>query len=264
MLDILIPTHLPNLELVQTCLEAIDNHPNQVPTKIWLALDGVTKADCGELEEFLAGRLAPPEVNQVGRPGAYQLQHEPPPRVRDWDLIEWPGSIYVQRAIENSISRMRQEFVLILPPWIEFTDDRWFGKLQQPYVYDQQCMLVAVPSPGDPQTTLPPAKFDRRRHPSTEAILTRRNVLQDIVPNMSAVRTVAEWVSEFSRVAEIRGGTRWLAPAVRYRSIEHQPWQLPENSETETPSSESRSPTTESSSSPTTTEADGPGVSVPF
>ena len=153
---------------------------------------------------------------------------------------------------------------MILPPWIELQDPRWFGKLQQPYMVDPHTMLVAVPALGVPRGTMPPAKFFRRKHPTTEAILTKRSVAVEIAPHMDPVRSVRGWVREFSRVAEMRGGTRWEAPALRYNEIEHEEWLKPERSENQEKRSESPSPTTAASSSPTTTDEDGSGVSVPF
>lgn len=263
MLDILIPVHLPNLPLVQTCIEAIDKRTPGVPYKLWIATDGVTKADCGELEAFLAERLIPEEPAMMGRIGAYQMQGDRPQRERDWILTDWP-SVYFQSLLLNMLPRLNGEWVMILPPWIELIDDRWFGKLQQPFVFDPHTALAAVPAPDSPQSTLPPAKFDRRKHPTTEAILTRRGQLQDLAPRLPTVSSIREWVLEYSRLAEVRGCTRWLSPAVRYHEIEHEQWQQPENSETPEPSSGSQSPTTTSSSSPTTTDQDGSGVSVPF
>lgn len=263
MLDILIPVHLPNLSLVRTCVEAIDKRTPGVPYKLWIATDGVTKADFSEIDVFLNSRKVKLEPTHIGRLGAHQISHDPQPKRRDWEVVDWP-SIYFQSIVVNMASRFRGDLLLILPPWIVMEDDRWFGKVQQPCIYDPHTMLVAIPRADAPRGTMAPGKFLRRQHPTTESILTRRIVVGDVIPRMKEVRTIREWVVEFSRVAESLGGSRWLASSVRYHEIEHKEWQQPERSETETERSESPSPTIPSSSSQTITDQDGSGVSVPF
>jgi hypothetical protein len=270
VLDILIPIHKKNLEIAELCIEAIDKHTPGVPTHLILAIDGATKSEFGKLEAFMRARGTPIEPSYVGRPGAHQLSQPPPAPPPNWELIDWPGSVYFQRTIIRGLERMRaprrEGFVAIIPPWIEIRDPTWFAKMQMPFAKEAPCMAVTVPRPGDPQSTLPPAKFMRRKWPGTEMLLTRPIIANELAPLMSSVDSAAKWVDEFSRIAEERGGTRWEATSVRYYVIDHHDHSCPqpESSETPEPISESPSPTTPASSSPTTTEADGLGVSAPF
>lgn len=273
MLDILIPIHTPNLQIARTCIEAIDRHTRGIPYRIVLLMDGVTRADYAGLEMFMRQRTGVIEANPQGIPLAHQLLEEPTPKVPDWVIVDWPGQVYWQGSLDNALNHLKNEFTAIMPPWVELRDDRWFGKLQQPFTVEPHTMLVAFPEPEAPPGTQPPAKFGRRKHPLFEAILTRRVVAGEIIsrmqPNLEGQpMDPKEWVAEFSRVAEERGGTRWLAPSVRFFVIEHQPHtkacQQPESSGTPAPKSASPSPTTPVSSTPTTTDQDGIGVSVPF
>lgn len=239
--------------------------------KIIIATDGVTAADCGELKGWLSQRESSGELNPEGKPHSYQLQNDKEPGPLDWEFIDWPESIYFQKSISNMISKVSSEYVMILPPWIEIQDRRWFGKLQMPFTVDPHTMLVAFPVPGLPSAALPPVRFPFRKHPDSEALLTKINVFKDIVPRMGKVKSVAEWMKEFSRLAEERGGMRWLAQSLRYFAIKHEPHfpgdkecLQPENLKTQIENSESRSQTTPSSSTPTIIETGGSGVSVPF
>lgn len=269
MLDILIPAHLPNLPLVAKCVSAIDKHTAGIPHKILISIDGVTRADCGELEAFLDERKAPREPTMVGRPGAHQIYNDLPEPESNHQLLVREEPIYFQQSIAELVQHARQDLVMILPPWVELRDPKWLGKLQQPMQMDPHTMLVAVPAPEAGPQTLPPARYPRRAHPGIEAILTRRAVAEDIVPRMGDVVSVREWVDEYSRVAEERGGTRWLAPSVRYYTFKHEepfraPCPTPDSSALQAGKSESPSPTTPASSSPTTTGTGGPGDSLPF
>lgn len=271
MLDIVIPIHPRNLKIAEVCVEAIDKHTPGVPYEIILAIDGATKSDYEALEVLMRARKPRREPNPAGVPSAHQLQSTPPPAAPNWRIVEWPGVVYYQDAVTRGIGACRSSptegWVAIIPPWIELRDPRWFAKMQQPYTVDYHTMIVAVGAPGMPPANLEPSPFRRRRHPGTEMILTRRASTRDILPHMKEVGKAAEWVNEFSRVAEERGGNRWLAPSVRYQVIDHHEHvcqSQQEKSETPDESSASPSPMTPSSPSPTTTVADGFGASAPF
>lgn len=270
MLDILIPVHQKNLEVAKTCIESIDRNTPGVPYSIILAVDGTTKTDRAGLADFMKARTDPvaadPIVGERGQIAQFLGSDRAPQVSPRWRFVDWPGTVYYQRTVANGFTGGDGEFLAIVPPWIDFQDTNWFGKLQQPFTVDQHAMLVAVPPPGMSHRSCPPAKFMRRRHPDSEMLLTRRSVAKQILPAMQPVDGAQAWVNEYSRVAEGQGGSRWMAGSVRYFSIEHHDHACPqqESSETQEPSSESPSPTTPRSSSPTTTESDGIGVSAPF
>ncbi len=281
MLDILIPIHKANLEIAEVCITAIDKFTPGVPTHLILAIDGATKSDFGKLEAFMRARETPIEPSYEGHLRSHQVSCEhgkaaniigQPPRGRmpNWQIVEWPGTIYFQQAILRGLDACkaprREGFVAIMPPWIELRDPTWFAKMQMPFAKEATTMAVSVPRPGDPQSTLPPAKFMRRKWPGTEMLLTRPVLLREIASLMRKTQTAVEWVNEFSRIAEERGGTRWEAQSVRYYVIQHHDHSCPQPESFENPEerSELPSPTTPVLSSPTTTEADGLGVSAPF
>lgn len=283
MLDILIPIHKKNLAIAKRCVEAIDLRTPGVPTRLILVVDGATKSDFGELEAFMRSRVMPREPSYEGHLGPHQIDCEhgkhglvtgqpPAQKLPDWKILDWPGTIYLEESVKRGLREMRaprtEGFLAVVPPWVEIRDPYWFAKMQMPFAKERTTMIVSVPRPGDPQSTLPPAKFMRRKFPGTEMFLTRPVIANEIFALMQPAlkRSMADLVNEFSRIAEERGGTRWEAQSVRYYVFDHHDHVCPQQEKSEEPETRSESPlpTTPASSSPTTTETGGLGVSAPF
>lgn len=284
MLDILIPSNFPNLKIIEGCIDAatvtkrtvsVGEHEftdtfNKVgvPYRVIVSVDGTTRQDRSKIESYLLSRAPQKTLNPIGVPGAHQITKEGPRDPLDWRILDWPKPTTWHQNILQALRYLSSEFLMILPPWVHFDDGKWFGKLQQVFAYDRQAMLAALPDAKAPKGTLPPARFIPRKHPTSDAILTRRKVANDIIPRMRESKSVQEWVRQFSVIAEQRGGNRWLAPAVRYLSLEHDGHfacrEKLEDDEKKKDQFGSRSQMIPESSIPTTSDLDGSPGFVPF
>lgn len=266
-LDILIPLHTPNLDLLDRCLSGVDRNPPGCIYRVLLALDGLSKSDRARITAQMQQRKPQRTPNPIGQPGAHQMAMAPPKDVPDWMPIDWPGVVYWRESVMNAIDRLTGRWLLILPPWIELDHKRWFGLLQQPFMQAPHTALVCPLGPKHEANTGPPALLNRRVVPEAEFGLMRRESAKEALPALEFASPLS-MIQAYSRFAEKRSGGRWIAPAVRYTTIEHhpheEPCREPSPPTVPAPKSASRSLMTPDSSSPTTTGKGGLEDSIPF
>lgn len=197
MLDVLMPVRLANLP--HALIEMEDEKGEieyegaiprleeftDVPFRLVVCVDGGTREDMELLARYL-----------------------PVAKCSQWVLMQNEGVQGMAATMSELLAAAQGQFVAIVPANIWVNDPKWFGKMQVVFTKDQHCFMVATDVPNTVSANLPPFKLDHRRHPKSDFILTRTAVLQN-------VQTFTD-PEDFSRAALKLGGTRWIAPGVRY------------------------------------------------
>lgn len=197
MLDVLMPVRSEEIGQALTVFEQGDDEVfvgsimrvgkhTDVPFRLLICIDGGTAADARTLRRFLPG-----------------VSHE-------WLLLANEGVRGYSFTLRELCSRVRSEFVAVLPGNIWLDDPKWFGKMQVVFTKDPHCYMVAADVPQTVSASMPPQKLTHRDHPNSEFFLTRR----------AALLNVGEFddAEHFSRRSMQLGGSRWIASGVRYHA----------------------------------------------
>lgn len=192
MLDVLMPVSLADLphvliELGETYEGSIPRLEQftDVPFRLVVCVDGGTQEDIELLQRYL-----------------------PAAACSQWVLMQNEGVQGMATTIRELLTAVQNQFVAIVPGHIWVDDPKWFGKMQVVFTKDQHCFMVATDVPNTASANLPPVKLDHRHHPQSSFILTRSAVLKNVQMFLDS--------EDLSRTALKMGGTRWVAPGVRY------------------------------------------------
>lgn len=208
MLDILMPVKVEAIAQALTEVEVVDlvdgveqtsyefqgaipclEDLSDVPTRIIVCVDGGTNEDVELLRRYL------------------------PASSCEWSLMQNDGVLGYEKTLIELIKAVRNEFVAIVPANISVDDNQWFGKMQVVFTKDPHCFMVASDVPQTVSATMPPFRLDHKTHPKSEFFLTRRTALQNVAQFSGS--------EDFSRKAVQMGGTRWIAPGVRYGDADY-------------------------------------------
>lgn len=209
MLDVLMPVRVDEIklalgdylgwdpedgviELPKSGRGAIDllGEMTDVPFRLVICVDGGMRDDYEPLQRYL------PDA-----PFEWQILHNEAVR----------GERYTLGVLADAV---RNEYVAVIPPYIWVDDPKWFGKMQVVFTKDQHCFMVAGDAPNTVSSTLHPVKLDRIHHPKHKFFLSKKERFKNVGAFTS--------VEDFSRKAYQLGGTRWVAPGVRFDLVRNE------------------------------------------
>lgn len=196
MLDVLMPVSVESLtnSVVEFGTEYRGAIPSivdltDVPMRLVVCVDGGTREDVALLQRYL------------------------PSLSCEWSLMQNDGVLGLERTMSELIGSVRNEYIAIVPANIWVNDPQWFGKMQVAFTKDQHCFMVASDVPETVSATLPPFRLDYKVNPKSGFFLTRKLALANVGQFSGS--------EDFSRKANQLGGTRWIAPGVRYGDADY-------------------------------------------
>lgn len=195
MLDVCIPIYHRNAHLVPGSVDAWQKLTD-VPCRFLFIMDGGSvSSDMAVVTSYLVHENIKRYVLQLDRPTGFDA------------------------CLAAAFSQSQNEFLVIAPPHIRIEDQKWFGKMQAPFLLDQRCMLVVARNDSVHPESMPPSKLTERAEIKSELALIKRKSMLELLPVDGGPD---EFVGNYAKKAFVMGGTVWCEPSIRYEYAQHE------------------------------------------
>lgn len=195
MLDVCIPIYHRNANLVPDSADAWKKLTD-VPCRFLFIMDGgMVSSDMAIVTSYLVHENIKRYVLQLDRPTGFAA------------------------CMEAAFAQSQNEYMVIAPPHIRIEDPKWFGKMQEPFIKDNRCMLAAAHNHTTNTEQSSPFKVPDGPVVSTELALIRRKSMLELLPVDGGPE---EFVGNYAKKVFAMGGTVWCEPSIRYGYIEHE------------------------------------------
>jgi len=195
LVDIIIPAHHENFELVGDCIANIEKHTDFAHRYI-LSLQGGVKEDFQEL----AGYLVENEIEAT--------------------IIHEREVLGRNAAINEAMDMTSAKFIAVCYPQCIIRDDKWFGKLQSIFIKTPHPGIVGVPDVDPKSSNAPPLRLDKKYHHPTGPLFMICKVSLEICRPKGPL-SEDDWQYTFSESCSRQGSCRWIHAGVFFSTNEH-------------------------------------------